>query len=57
MKMPNSIRKYIREEKSRIRREFLSAKEQKEKIDKLYQGFSRTDIKKEVSAEEKKETK
>lgn len=57
MKMPNSIRKYIREEKSHIRREFLSIKEQKEKIDKLYQSFSRKDDKKEAVSGEKKKAK
>ena len=35
-KLPKSIRKYIRREKSRIRREVLDLKKQKELIDKLY---------------------
>lgn len=34
--MPYSIRKYIRKEKSRIRRQILDSKEQKELINKLY---------------------
>lgn len=37
--MPNSIRKHIRREKARIRREFLDIKEQKEQINKLYDKF------------------
>jgi predicted transcriptional regulator len=40
-KMPNSVRKYIRGEKARIRREFLNIKEQREKINKLYQDTSK----------------
>ena len=35
--MPSSIRKYIRQEKSRIRREVLDLKKQKELIGDLYQ--------------------
>jgi hypothetical protein len=35
-KLPKSIRKYIRREKARIRREFLDKKEQKKQIQKLY---------------------
>ena len=35
-KMPHSIRKHIRKEKSRIRRQVLDIKKQKELIDKLY---------------------
>ncbi len=38
-KMPYSLRKHIRREKARIRREVLDPKKQKEKIDKLYQKF------------------
>jgi hypothetical protein len=36
-KLPRSIRKHIRKEKARIRREFLDFKKQKEEIEKLYQ--------------------
>ena len=36
-RMPSSIRKYIRQEKSRIRREVLDLKKQKELIGDLYQ--------------------
>ena len=35
-KMPKSLRKYIRTEKARIRREVLDSKEQKEAIGKIY---------------------
>ena len=34
--MPNSLRKYIRQEKARIRRQVLDLKEQKRLIDELY---------------------
>jgi len=40
-KMSYSIRKYIRREKARIRREILDSKKQKELIDKIYQKFSK----------------
>ncbi len=33
---PKSLRKFIRKEKSRIRKEFLDKKEQEEKIAQLY---------------------
>ena len=39
--MPSSIRKYIRKEKARIRREVLDTEKQKEEIDKLYKRFSK----------------
>ena len=38
-KLPKSIRKYIRKEKARIRREVLDLAEQKELINKLYLKF------------------
>lgn len=38
-KMPKSIRKHIRKEKARIRREVLSLKKQEEKIGELRQRF------------------
>ena len=37
--MPNSIRKHIRREKSRIRREVLDFKKQEELINLLYEKF------------------
>jgi len=38
-KMPRSIRKFIRQEKARIRREVLDIKKQEELINQLYQRF------------------
>lgn len=38
-KMPKSLRKHIRNEKARIRREVLDLNEQKEQINKLYEQF------------------
>ena len=36
-KLPKSLRKFIRKEKARIRREVLNLKEQKKLINELYQ--------------------
>jgi len=41
-KLPKSIRKYIRRQKARIRREVLDLKTQKELINELYQKFPST---------------
>jgi len=41
-RMPNSVRKFIRKEKARIRREVLDLKKQEELISELYQKFSKT---------------
>ena len=38
-KLAKSIRKYIRKEKARIRREFLDVKKRKELIENLYNNF------------------
>jgi len=38
-KLPKSVKKYIRREKARIRRQFFEIKEQEELIKKLYQRF------------------
>ena len=38
-RLPPSIRKYLRKEKARIRREVLDLKEQEKQIQKLYQKF------------------
>jgi len=38
-KMSKSIKKHIRTEKARIRREAFNVKEEKDKIDKLYQSL------------------
>jgi len=37
--LPKSLRKYIRLEKARIRREVLDLKEQEKQIQQLYQRF------------------
>jgi len=38
-KLPKSVRKYIRQEKARIRREVLNLEEQKRLIQELYEKF------------------
>jgi hypothetical protein len=38
-KLPKSLRKFIRQEKARIRREVLDIKEQEKQIQKLYEKF------------------
>jgi len=38
-KLPKSIRKHIRKEKARIRREVLDFKKQRELINQLYKKF------------------
>ncbi len=38
-KLPRSIRKFIRKEKARIRREVLDLKKQEELINELYKKF------------------
>lgn len=43
IKMSKSIKKHIRTEKARIRRESFSLKERKEKVNKLYQGLIKKD--------------
>ena len=40
-KLPKGIRKYIRKEKARIRREILDLKEQERLIQELYKKFSK----------------
>lgn len=37
LKLPKSLRKFIRQEKARIRRKFWNLKEQEKEIQKLYQ--------------------
>jgi hypothetical protein len=39
LKLPKSIRKFIRKEKARIRKEILDLKEQEKLIQELYQKF------------------
>ena len=41
--MPKSLRKYIRQEKARIRREVLDLKEQERLIQELYQELFKKD--------------
>jgi len=38
-KMPKSLRKHIRQEKARIRREVLDVQDQKELINELYKKY------------------
>jgi len=38
-RLPKGLRKYIRQEKARLRREILDLKEQKKKIEEIYQGL------------------
>ena len=53
-KLPKSIRKYIRREKARIRREVLGIKEQERLINELYQKiFQKLKIKSETKYENK----
>jgi len=40
-KLPKSLRKYIRTEKARIRREVLDLKEQEKLIKEVYQRFAK----------------
>jgi len=40
-KLPRSIRKFIRKEKARIRREVLDLKEQEKLIKEIYQRFAK----------------
>jgi hypothetical protein len=42
-KLPKSLRKYIRQEKARIRREVFIIKEQKELINEIYQKLLKKD--------------
>jgi len=44
-RLPKSVRKFIRKEKARIRREVLDLKEQEEKIKELYQKLEPKDKK------------
>ncbi len=42
-RMPKSLRKHIRKEKARIRREILDLGEQQKQIQELYQRFFKKD--------------
>ena len=54
-KLPNSVRKYIRFEKARIRREVLNVKEQETLIDELYKRFAKNNEKLLLKKSEKRE--
>ena len=43
-KLPKSIRKYLRKEKARIRREVLDLKEQEKLIQELYHPVRRSEL-------------
>jgi len=52
-RLPKSLRKFIRKEKARIRREVLNLKEQERLINELYQRFFKTPPKIEEKIEQK----
>jgi len=52
-KMPKSLRKYIRQEKARIRRQVFDFKKQKELIDQLYKKFLKEKPKESASSAKK----
>lgn len=52
-RLPKSLRKFIRKEKARIRREVLDLKEQERLINDLYQKFFKTSIKTAEKVEQK----
>jgi len=56
-KLPESLRKYIRKEKARIRREVLDLKEQERIIRELYQKFFKNQRKSATAASPKQDTK
>jgi len=45
-RLPKSVKKYIRREKARIRRQFFNIKEQEELIEQLYQKFFKSNVSK-----------
>jgi hypothetical protein len=45
-KLSKSVKKYIRREKARIRRQFFDIKEQEELIEQLYQRFLKDNVSK-----------
>lgn len=44
-KLPKSVRKYIRKQKTRIRREILNPTEQKKKINEIYEDLAKKQLK------------
>jgi len=57
MHLSKSLRKFVREEKARIRREVFDLKEQKRLIAEIYDNFSKKSGKTEKPKEIKKEAK
>lgn len=55
-RLPQSIRKFIRREKARIRREVLNIKKQEELISQLYQRFLKQSLNKLKKKEQKYES-
>ncbi len=56
-KLPKSLRKYIRQEKARIRRGILDLKEQEKKIQEVYQKiFEKLKTKNEIKTKIKGKT-
>ncbi len=55
-RLSKSIRKYIRREKARVRREVLDLEKQKKLIDELYKSFSKKEDKK-IKNKQKNENK
>ena len=49
-RLPKSIRKHIRKEKARIRREVLNLEERRKLIDELYRKFSKSKKESETKA-------
>jgi len=47
-RMPNSARKHIRQEKSRIRRRFSDKKKQKQLIQELYFKFKKNENRRDI---------
>jgi DNA replication initiation complex subunit (GINS family) len=56
-KLPKSIRKFIRREKARIRREILGIKEQERLIQEIYQKFFKNQRQSAIAASSKQDTK
>ena len=54
-RIPHSIRKFIRKEKARIRREILDIKEQGKQINELYEKFLKSSKTKNPKVENKKQ--
>jgi len=52
-RLPKSLRKFIRKEKARIRREVLDLKEQKRLVNEIYQKFFRIPDKTEEKVDQK----